>query len=176
MWDFYGWLCIMLTPVSRWPAPKIEVSAYDRECICEKFKETSQRPVWWLLSTSRYCLVSQRCTMRNEKYEQDPPTALARHRHRRQQLLFRNSEECVQLGASQRSWHGALFRLGETRFEEGRRNSHAAPSSVAWILNISNGTSPCGHRIWSFRIFSGKTHFRSYGNGILRFDPDRIIW
>jgi len=28
----------------------------------------------------------------------------------------------VQLGTSQRSWHGALFRLGETRFKKSRGN------------------------------------------------------
>lgn len=54
----------------------------------------------------------------------------------------------IQLGASQRSWHGALFRLGETRFEEGRENGRARHRRLN-LKYLERYVSPCGGRPWS---------------------------
>lgn len=66
----------------------------------------------------------------------------------------------VQLGASQRSWHGALFRLDETRFEEAASSSIASPESQV------SRTAEAGRKVRA----SGKTHFRSYRRIFLRID------
>jgi len=111
-----GWFYpVLANDVRERSAPKIEVtglrSTWDhRECTREKFEETSQRPVRRLLSP--LAGLRSLAAMKSTKRE-------VRHRHRRWRFLFRNGEERVtrvQLAASQRSWHGASFRL-ETRIE-----------------------------------------------------------
>lgn len=74
----------------------------------------------------------------------------------------------VQLGASQRSWHGAFFRLGETRFEEGRGNGRGS-GVVIRRLNFKY-LERYVHLPYGARATTGKIHFRSYGNGISRHE------
>lgn len=119
-----------------------------RECTREKFEETSQRPVRWLLSTCRY-----RATMRDEKYEEGRPRSLATVADDSSSGMARSVTR-VQLGASQRSWHGALFRLGETRFEEGRGNGRGKRHRRLNLKYLERSHLPYGPS-------SGKTHFRS---------------
>lgn len=149
--------------MSRRPTPKIEVSAYGCECTREKFEETSQRPVRWLLSTFWY-----RATMRDARWrvrEESAPTAVALGIATvadDSSSGMARSVTRVQLGASQRSWHGALFRLGETRFVEGRGNVRRLN-----LKHLERYVSLRKGRAWSSGF---RKNFRSYGNGILRHE------
>lgn len=114
--------------------------------------------------------IARRCAMKNTRRAPGRPRSLATVADDSSSGMARSVTR-VQLGASQRSWHGALFRLGETRFEEGRGNGRGS-GIVIRRLNLKYLERyvdlPCGDRPWS--PGSGKIYFRSYGNGILRHE------
>lgn len=108
--------------------------------------------------------IARRCAMRDEKYEKGPaPTAVALGIATvadDSSSGMARSVTRVQLGASQRSWHGALFRLDETRFVEGRGNVRR--------LNFKYLERYVSlRRDWPWSSGFLWKNFRSYDNGIL---------
>lgn len=69
--------------------------------------------------------IARRCAMKSTRRAPGRPRSLATVADDSSSGMARSVTR-VQLGASQRSWHGALFRLGETRFEEGRGNGRGS--------------------------------------------------